>query len=214
MATGGAAVSLPMVVHRHIAGRHDPADLGAQLGVPLHVPAEDVDDADVHQVKVLGREGGLGTLAAALDSHDHVLSHVRTMTSTPCAVAGGAPRSRGRSAWRPRGWRSWAAASVPDNWPSGPATCWPPRSRRTGRARAAAGWSAGWPRPPARPATPRSAAPPPPGGPRPRSAPPAPETRNPAAVPAPPAPPPRSRPRSRTAGAARPPRQQRRRATR
>src|SRR2546423_15053826 len=113
MATGGAAVSLPMVVHRHIAGRHDPADLGAQLGVPLHVPAEDVDDADVHQVQVLGEEGGLGTLAAALDSHDHVLSHDRTMTSTPCAAAGGGPRLRGWPPGRPAGWLNPPAASVP-----------------------------------------------------------------------------------------------------
>src|SRR5205814_4565590 len=149
---------LDEVVADQLAGRHDPADLGTQLGVPLHVPAEDVTDADVHQVQVLGEEGGLGTLAAALDPHDHVLTHGGTMTSTPRAVAAGAPRSRGRSAWRRRGWRSWVAASVPGNWPSGPATCWPRRSRRTGRARAAGGWSAGWPRPRARPANPRSAA--------------------------------------------------------
>ena len=37
-------------------GRHDAPDLGAELGVVLHVPAEDVADADVHQVEVVGQQ--------------------------------------------------------------------------------------------------------------------------------------------------------------
>ena len=43
---------LDEVVADQLAGRHDPPHLGAELGVVLHVPAEDVADADVHEVEV------------------------------------------------------------------------------------------------------------------------------------------------------------------
>src|SRR6266568_9511995 len=51
------------------------AYLGAELGVMLHVPPEDVADADVLEVEVVGEQLGLRSLAAALDAHDHELAH-------------------------------------------------------------------------------------------------------------------------------------------
>src|SRR6266498_1476919 len=63
------------VVADQLAGRHDPPDLRAELGVMLHVPAEDVADTDVLQVEILAEHRGLGTLAAALHPHDDVFAH-------------------------------------------------------------------------------------------------------------------------------------------
>ena len=63
------------VVGDKLAAGHAAPDLGAQLGVVLDVPAEDVADTDVFQLKGFGQELGLGALAAALDAHDDVLAH-------------------------------------------------------------------------------------------------------------------------------------------
>ena len=41
----------------------------------LNVPAQDVADADVFELVLAGQSGGLGALAAALHSHDHVFAH-------------------------------------------------------------------------------------------------------------------------------------------
>ena len=54
---------------------HHPAHLGTELRMVLYVPAEDVADVDVLKVEVCGEQGRLGTLAAALYSHDHILAH-------------------------------------------------------------------------------------------------------------------------------------------
>ena len=59
---------LHQVVPDQLPGRHDPAYLGAQLGVVLHVPPEDVPHADVHQVQVRGQHLGLRALAACPES--------------------------------------------------------------------------------------------------------------------------------------------------
>src|SRR5215470_10332921 len=67
------------VVSDQLPGRHDAPDLGAQLGVLLHVPPEDVADADVHQVQVGGEHARLGALAAALDAHDDVFAHAASL---------------------------------------------------------------------------------------------------------------------------------------
>src|SRR5581483_5128496 len=67
---------LNQVVADQLAGRHHAADLRAHLGVPLHVPPEDVPDADVDQIQVGGQQLALRALAAALHPHDHVLPHV------------------------------------------------------------------------------------------------------------------------------------------
>src|SRR5215208_5120047 len=66
---------LDQVVGDQFAGGHAAPDLGAQLGVVLDVPAEDVADADVFQGKGFGQELGLGAFPAALDAHDDVLAH-------------------------------------------------------------------------------------------------------------------------------------------
>ena len=70
---------LDQVVPDQLPGRHDPADLGADLGVILYVPAEDVPHADVHDVQVSGQQLALRALAAALHAHDHVLAHVNSV---------------------------------------------------------------------------------------------------------------------------------------
>ena len=73
---------------------HRAAHLGAQFGVLLHVPAEDVADADVDQVEVVGEQLGLGALAAALHAHDHVFPHVGHHASRRTArVRGGRRRT-------------------------------------------------------------------------------------------------------------------------
>src|SRR4030095_12536151 len=66
---------LDEVVGDQLAGGHAASDLGAQLGVVLDVPAEDVADADVFQIEAFGQELGLGAFPAALDAHDDVLAH-------------------------------------------------------------------------------------------------------------------------------------------
>ena len=63
------------VVGDQFAGGHAAPDLDAQLGVVLDVPAEDITDADVLQLKALGQELGVGAFPAALDAHDDVLAH-------------------------------------------------------------------------------------------------------------------------------------------
>jgi hypothetical protein len=63
------------VVGDQFAGGHAAPDLGAQLGVVLDVPAEDVADTDVLQIEASGQELGLGAFPAALDAHDDVLAH-------------------------------------------------------------------------------------------------------------------------------------------
>src|SRR5690606_17227828 len=67
-----------VVVHQ-FASVHDPPDLGAELGVVLDVPAQDVTDTDLHQVEIAGEHGALGALATPLDPHDHVFPHLLTM---------------------------------------------------------------------------------------------------------------------------------------
>jgi hypothetical protein len=66
---------LDQVVADQLARGHGPPHLGGQLGVGLHVPPEDVADADVDQVVVPAQQLRLGALAAALHTHDHVLAH-------------------------------------------------------------------------------------------------------------------------------------------
>ena len=78
---------------------------GRQLGVALDVPAEDVADADVHQVEVLREHLGLRALAAALHAHDDVLVHGRHSRRVPSGkVAAGRcrvnPGGCGRASWR------------------------------------------------------------------------------------------------------------------
>jgi hypothetical protein len=63
------------LVGDQLAGGHAAPDLGAQFGVVLDVPAEDVADADVLEIEAFGQQLGLGALAAALDAHDDVLVH-------------------------------------------------------------------------------------------------------------------------------------------
>ena len=53
---------LDQVVADQLPGGDDPPDLGAQLGVVLDVPAEDVADVDVLQVEGVGQQLGLGAL--------------------------------------------------------------------------------------------------------------------------------------------------------
>src|SRR5678815_4147489 len=77
-------------VRDQLAVGHAAADLGAQLGVVLDVPAEDVADADVFQVVGFGEELGLGAFPAALDAHDDVLVH----PSHPSSCAGTVSRVR------------------------------------------------------------------------------------------------------------------------
>ena len=69
---------LDQVVADQLPGGDDPPDLGAQLGVVLDVPAEDVADVDVLQVEGVGQQLGLGAFAAALRPHDDVLAHALT----------------------------------------------------------------------------------------------------------------------------------------
>jgi hypothetical protein len=71
------------VVGDQLAGGHAAPDLGAQLGVVLDVPAEDVADADVFELKGFGQELGVGAFPAALDAHDDVLAHPVTCLGAP-----------------------------------------------------------------------------------------------------------------------------------
>jgi hypothetical protein len=50
---------LDQVVRDQLTGGDDPSDLGAELGMVLDVPAEDVADADVLEVERPGQELGL-----------------------------------------------------------------------------------------------------------------------------------------------------------
>jgi len=72
------------LVRDQLASGHAAAHLGAQRGVVLDVPAEDVADTDVFQLEGLGEQLGLGALPAALDAHDDVLVH----PSHPSSCAG------------------------------------------------------------------------------------------------------------------------------
>src|SRR5712691_1757180 len=71
--------ALDQVIADELAGRHGAPDLGSEFGVPLYVPPEDVADADVAEIEVLGKHGGLGPLAAALHAHDDVFPHGATL---------------------------------------------------------------------------------------------------------------------------------------
>jgi hypothetical protein len=59
---------LDQVAGVQFAGGHAAADLGAQRGVVLEVPAEDVADTGVFQLEGVGQQPGLGVFAAALDA--------------------------------------------------------------------------------------------------------------------------------------------------
>src|SRR5579862_3541363 len=87
---------LHQVVPDQFPGRHDAAHLRAYLGVVLHVPAEDVSHADVHQVQVGRQHLALRALAAALDAHYDVLAHSISLAyrqaSRPCRAASVRPR--------------------------------------------------------------------------------------------------------------------------
>ena len=83
------------IVTDQLAGHHGPPDLGAELSVVLHVPAEDIADADMHQVEIFGEHRGLGALAAALHAHDDVFAHDATLARGGCA---GCVRAPGTSA--------------------------------------------------------------------------------------------------------------------
>src|SRR5215470_16413369 len=69
---------LGQVVPDQFPGGHDPPHLGAHLGVVLYLPAEDVADADVHQVQVRRQDRGLGAFPASGDTDDHVFPHAVT----------------------------------------------------------------------------------------------------------------------------------------
>src|SRR5262249_27747148 len=105
------------VVADQFPGRHDAPHLGAELGVLLHVPAEDVTDADVHQVQVHGEQGRLGALAAALNAHDDVFAHDATFPYaglTGLARSGPPSPTRGRARARRSAWpRSGRASPGP-----------------------------------------------------------------------------------------------------
>ena len=58
-----------------LADGHDSPYLGAELGVLVDVPPEDVANRDVDQIEVGGEQLGLGAFPTALDAHDHVLHH-------------------------------------------------------------------------------------------------------------------------------------------
>src|SRR5215472_5982526 len=75
--------ALDQVVVDQLALGHGAPDLGAGLGVVLHVPAEDVADADVHQIQVSGEHRALCALAAALHAHDDVLAHAASLAHRP-----------------------------------------------------------------------------------------------------------------------------------
>jgi hypothetical protein len=66
---------LDEVVADELARVDDASDLGAELGVVLDVPTEDVADADLHEVEGLAQQSRLCSLPAALDPHDDVLAH-------------------------------------------------------------------------------------------------------------------------------------------
>jgi len=87
---------LDQLVIDELAGGHDPADVSAELGVPLHVPAEEVPDAQVDEVEVVGQQPRLRALAAALDAHDDELAHGASLADLGEAAvrAPGAPRQR------------------------------------------------------------------------------------------------------------------------
>ena len=70
---------LDEVVIDELTAGHGAPHMGADLRVVLHVPAEDVTDADLGQVEVARQQGSLRSLATALDAHDHVLVHGLTV---------------------------------------------------------------------------------------------------------------------------------------
>ena len=64
-----------LIVH-HFAVCDEPLDARTELRVGLNVPAKDVADRDVNEIKVLLESFRLRPFAAALRSHDDVLVHV------------------------------------------------------------------------------------------------------------------------------------------
>ena len=70
------------VVVNEVAGRHDALHLSAKLGVMLNVPPEDIADADVLEIQIGREQFRLGSLAAALDPHDHVLPRALPLSPT------------------------------------------------------------------------------------------------------------------------------------
>src|ERR1700744_1816055 len=121
------------LVADQIAFGHDPADLSPELGVVLHVPAEDVPDADVHEIEVAREQLALRALAAALHPHDHVFAHGTTLAQLTRRVnrvghlPAGKP-SRRSQARRVR--RLSSAASTGQSWASRPAFMYRTRSLR------------------------------------------------------------------------------------
>jgi len=98
------------VVSDELAGGHAAPDLDAQLGVVLDVPAEDVTDVDVLEVKALGQELGVGAFSAALDAHDDVLAHPLTCPhASELGVLAGDwfNHAIGATAWTPPAHPSW-----------------------------------------------------------------------------------------------------------
>src|ERR1700722_5916932 len=85
---------LDQVVADQFPGRHGAPDQGADLGVVLHVPAEDVSDADVHDVQVSGQQLALRALAAALHAHDHVFAHVNSLAYQVPSFPARSPRDQ------------------------------------------------------------------------------------------------------------------------
>ena len=76
---------LDELVVDELAGGDDAPDVGAKLGVVLHVPAEDVADADVDEVVGLGEQLRLRALATALNAQDHKLAHRVSVSRIACA---------------------------------------------------------------------------------------------------------------------------------
>jgi hypothetical protein len=71
--------ALDLFVRHEFTRRHGAAYLSAQLGVMLHMPAEDVTDADVYEIEVPGQQRALSPLATTLRPNDHVLLHGSTL---------------------------------------------------------------------------------------------------------------------------------------
>ena len=96
---------------------HDPPHLGAEFGVVLDVPSEDLADGDVDQIEVARQQLGLRALPASLHSHDHVFVHDRERCTPHGARWSKVGQPEATCCGRTNRWRPSSSNARPVSWP-------------------------------------------------------------------------------------------------
>ena len=76
-----------------------------ELGVVLHVPPENIADADVLHGKIVREQLGLRPLSAPLDSHDYELAHPLSLRRASPVVGHLTTKRAGTQFWPSMGGR-------------------------------------------------------------------------------------------------------------